>query len=369
MANEESDISFMKLRHFVILFILCVAALPSCIQDISLEPEGERRIAVYCVLKEDTVQTLQLYYAKGFSQGGYDPVEADTVEIITDKKERWENGNVSYLFRNDSSYYWSARFTPNYGANCELRIVLKNKEVVSSKIIFPPELALCNFSKIISVAEGDTSILMSYGVLCVTHTGFRYTLYPYECRMWIRAHEGNWKSPISQYIGTDHPFADNYNLTSKLLTDLPSFGPGGAAHNNVCLRMISDYFPNMAMHDTWVHIVQPANFDNGYDTDDPKSPYWWKFCFVLASEYKDASTFEYAYEKWFNDKGRFEVSFVTKDYDLYLKDVAVKYGKYETDLSYMYSDSDVNSNIIGGIGIFGAVIRSTNCGDMGKHIR
>ena len=138
------------------------------------------------------------------------------------------------------------------------------------------------------------------------------------------------------YIVTDHPYADDFNINGHKFSEL-SFEGDFDGH---CMAISWPAFHNMRrmmpelpLHDQFVRIehLDTSRFHMlAGPIEYPK----------VGEPYQDHLVF----------------SFVSDEYDEYLRSVYVKNRKLDHDITRIYSTEGVYSNIEGGVGIFGSEI-------------
>ena len=136
------------------------------------------------------------------------------------------------------------------------------------------------------------------------------------------------------FLVTDHPYADDFNISGQKFADLPITGDfdghcmaiGWPAFLNMRRMM-----PELPLHDVCVRI-------DHLDTN--------RF-HILAGPIEYPKSGE-------PHQDHFVFSFVSEEYDEYLRSVYTKYRKMQHDITSIYSTENVYSNIDGGVGIFGS---------------
>ncbi len=146
--------------------------------------------------------------------------------------------------------------------------------------------------------------------------------------------ENRWESEDNPLIVTDHLFADDFNTNGQKFSDLSIAGD----FDGHCLQISWPAFHNMRrmmpelpLHDEFVRIEH-------MDTN--------RFHIL-------AGTIEYP-KVGEPHQDNLVFSFVSDEYDEYLRSVYVKKSKTEHDITSIYSTESVYSNIKVGVGVFGS---------------
>lgn len=77
------------------LFLLLVTALTSCVKDVILDAKEDPLLAVYCVLKVDSVQELKLSYTKSATMAEA-PRVTEATAVLSDLTEDHETRGRFY---------------------------------------------------------------------------------------------------------------------------------------------------------------------------------------------------------------------------------------------------------------------------------
>lgn len=113
--------------------LLCI--LSSCVENIDIDSRKEMPVVVNCILKMDTVQTMQLYQMRVLSEKKNTPIE--NAEVYLQKK-----GETIAEFHKEEGINREARFQPEYGTKYSLLIKIPGKEDITATTIFPKDLRL-----------------------------------------------------------------------------------------------------------------------------------------------------------------------------------------------------------------------------------
>lgn len=350
------------------LLLILVFLASSCVETIVLDPHEDLPIAVYCVLQEEGVQTLEIFYAKGKEQ--------ESFRSVTEAEARLYQGEnpVATFHREGTS--WKADYRPECGKSYRLEISLPGREPITAETRMPDDLMIGCYSRRLYEDEKLYYLAYSYELRVNTASIFHPTAYgePYNqaVKMYVFPEDEYNDNVLGRFITSDHPGTDRFNVSPYGLRDMPCF-------QRDSLRKVPDYlrfrmawypiwYPDLPMHERFVRIDHPENFDNGLtDKDRSTSPRYSKRSFVLCRN------FFYQYDKIIvipfqqdlklpkepgQEKYRFY--FVSDELDAFLKDL------YTIDfsqdiLSSVYRTKNPYTNISGGAGVFGAIsVRKNN---------
>lgn len=349
------------------LAIICCALLASaCVETIVMDPEEEMPVVVKCILEEGKTQTLSLSYARRPSEEHGEPVDSARACILGT-----DGDTLARFTRSDTSPVWTAALAPEYGRHYILVVKIPGRDTITARTRFPVDFDLACYYKQFFVDSVEY-----YGISYEMRTGFTHgeTYYHAEygtrpfnlkCNLWVYGREQGPKSPYSKFITTDIACVDKSNVTPTVLSDLDSFKPDTIAGTWSMLRQILSWYallyPDLPMHDGFLIIAYPANFDNGHGEKElEKLPHYSKRSFVLATVFTRNYKAPYS---WPGDAYMYDVYSVSDEYDRYLQDVCSRKLNKDSDLTYIYDTDNIYTNVIGGTGIFGAKISrcNTNC--------
>ena len=395
------------------LLSLSMLLFCGCVENIDIDTGEDLPVVVDCVLKMDTVQTLRLYKVRKMYENKIEPVTNAQVELLG-----VENNNDNYQkvadFRHVYGYDWVCEFKPDYRAEYKLHIVLDNGKELTATTSFPDDFKLVLQSKRMKdtkgVLDGGKDTIICQMISAQVAVGRMVNLYdiielyqfpipgeeyfkrPFKfyqpatrqgCKLWIYPHTDTtmvlppfnyiWdqfkaseipfkgsSKPYCSLVATDHPGADNFNLTPGTISDLSIVKV--PVNTNIHVHRITHYlsyinytqwFPllcaDMPLHEGFVRIDHPAGFSNGVAEKDIKDHYQYSpASFVILADYHNYMA---GIEPFL-----IEVHFLSDEYDAFLRDLHVKNMSRDNFILSSYDIDNISSNIEGGVGVFGAEI-------------
>ena len=336
----------MKLYGKWAIALLVSVSVNGCVEPIVMDPgEKDLPVVVNCILTFKSVNynepgmcenpKLTLQYAKGKSQKEYVPIE-DAVVYLEGKFSSSPIANVSSIpFVHKGGCNWEIEqdirilFSTSY----KLIIEIPGKEPIWAETQTPPEVQFTFSEHKGAIAQEYIFGGSEFEGLVLWATG-HIVDEPYVLKERDSA-------KILDYLVTNHPYADDFNICGKKYSDL-SFE--GVPHDQ-CGKYYLDSFNRakieLSMYPLHEGVLRIGNLE--YD-----KPFF-IFPGPLAVPYDlIGTTGAQAYSF-------IEYQFVTEDFDKYLRSVYVQNLSIGSDMSYIYSSSnDIYSNIVGGLGIFGS---------------
>ena len=350
----------------VILFLAV-----SCAETIIMDPEEKMPLVVNCVLERnrDSLQFLDLYRARRPSEGGYTPVTDALVSV--------SGGEKIYLFTWNGER-WESKFEPEFSTFYRLEIRTKEGENLNASTLYPAD-----FKVEYSLADSDFDGSIPYDKIypyggyyfsigsyhsklvqqmTVGHNTFsfyeqRYAYSPYgdELFAWITAGEK---------LSTDHSGADPFNLCEGTWKDLDM---SEDIMTEMWKQEYIDYCSPLPVYQGFLRIHQRPGYTGGNIDEKllldrsymdpfkegPQEVPIDRF-FILATDTADQDDFlnvQYGHGRRYHV---FQVRFVSREYDAYLKKLVSDKVIHSGEFSELYSMEPMYSNIEGGQGIFGA---------------
>ena len=314
---------------YIILLFLAVG-LSSCVKDVVLDAKEEPLLSVYCVLTQDSIQTLKLSFTKGASQTEA-PRVTEASAVLTDLTENSEAGRFARTSESD----WQLEYAAIPGHNYRLEVTVPGRETVWAEQTMPKEVPVKSVAFAPWLPGYDP--LPGYEGWLLFGTQYCST---FPCAVWAYAKNYNASSGQHEFakdICTTFSYVDNGNLTGRVrakmdVEDLDDpekyqYILSGFPYHNKILR-----FPKCD-YQTPVYFAIDGDFRGQYyhyyfDQPQP-SPTQGVLYFSALSEEYDQWLYE-AYQRY--------------------------YAEQSSDLSSIYLRDNMYTNIHGGLGVFGAIL-------------
>lgn len=351
----------------------------SCVEAINLDPMEEMPVVVTCVLTTESVeQSLDLFYAKRPSETGY--VSIPDAKVVV--REDASAGGRTYEFKwNGEKYVCS--FTPAYNTRYLLEVTTADGTTLSAETIMPKHFSLLpqefsdrNMAVLEDYSNPISGLWPNYigrGVEYRQSLAYFFALetdagiepYADELYAWISA---------GDRLSTDHKDADTFNLLPESWNDLK-------VHPFIIRRgeKLPEYYQFFSAYPTFlkfIRIHQRPGFTGAVSEKFLGKTENTDYLFYLNSDTTDDTILTAEIdnvdgipEEFFNAyltvwlrrkmfdypaQNEYRVRFVSKEYDAFLKDLVEKNLIRADELSVIYSTEPIHSNIVGGLGIFGA---------------
>ena len=357
------------------LLNLLLAALPmaavvaSCVEPIDLDAGEDPQVVVSCILTEDDVQTLEMYYTSPTIDGERRPVEDAEVILRCGYagagKFRYEGGGI-----------WKCDHRPEYGKRYNLMIMIGNK-VIEASTSFPDDVSVCCFGRRRRMDEGRRRIsylMYSYELRvfdrtpeCPPYKGYAYHQ---ASRLWVFPKDMGWGEEYQKYIASSHFCTDDFNLTSLTVGDLPCFSADSVRAMPQWLREELGWYPlklgDLRVHQGFVRMDIPADYHSGQTREELRdSPVYSDMSFALARLFPTSWV---GYDGPYQERGGlYDIYILSEETDQYFKDVYRKHLNKDNFL-FEYDTENIYTNIVGGVGVFGAMIhRNNNTGVQGYY--
>lgn len=351
----------MRIAPFAVIFALVQSV--SCVETIVMDPGKEDLpVVVNCLLRGSTSsalwtagypQHLDLYYAKEETDGVYAPVEDAEVYLTNG------GGEIISWFVHSSGTRWEADPIPilRSGFTYTLFVKVPGREIISAKTTIPADFSLAGTWGRMCLYEPDKSMGGSIDLS-------RSPVAPHH--LWVFAHkegphtEDETEEDLYDYLVTDIPYADDFNITGRKFSDLDFSGTPGQKYAEYWKwnRKWQARMPDLPLHQGFLRIDLPANYVNP-KTDAEKDEFGLSGNqFVLICGPQECPKEDAPMSPSRVD--HFDIYSVSYDYDLYLRDVYVRIGKTGHDLTSLYSTANVYSNVSNGLGILGSYMVKTS---------
>lgn len=337
-------------KFLIIWGMLCTVTLFSCTEKVDLDPR-DRNIVVHAILKDTTVQTVQLYYTSYISENYNAPLEEAQVYI-----ERVHQDSIvveRHNFYKESDGVWKSNFVPVQYAIYKLTVSVPGKELMTATTRFPLRY---NFKRLESAqATKDKAIYNGTELKRSSN---------YEC---IRLYS------YMDYI----PETNSYQMATNHIYDYFYFG-GDKEEREYGTWMFQDFKYSgryaisrlrtyMSSNDSinktdYNRLTDITVYLGGAEhTLSPGREHWiggFRIVFYPARLYGDDPVYSYT---CIHPLSYVIIRSISKEYELYIKDVIAKSiglnKKEETDMTHLWEKDDIYTNITNGLGIFAAECR------------
>lgn len=349
----------IKLRLALLTILSGLAA--SCIEVFpALDNSLNRPVVVYCILNEGPKQFMKLYYPSG---AGEDCIRA------ADGAKAWLCGQgVTAPFTQVGETDWECELQPYSGESFVLKVYVPGRDTIMAATTLPRDFEVASrvsrqmcynfknsFGEVI-----DSAALTCHSFELVESNKYDDEAFygepvSWPCNIWVVPVKTD-TQPAGEYLATDHLGADDFNVIPDSVASLPFFNCDYISGNSYFRGLVGGaqlfipiLFPEMKLHHKVLRIQHPASYYNGeaISKETVFSSHYSNNSFVLLT---DRTIFSIAYSI------PMYVYSVSDDYDAYLKKVYQKLVSGENLLSSLYDQNAGYSNIIGGVGIFGACI-------------
>ena len=349
------------MKERIPLGVLLVTFLAGCVETIVMDPqEKDRTVAVHCILQGENrayedwdykptpkTQSLTLRYVKGKSEQDFIPVEDAKVSINYVSGSSSTEETLSFSHVGEGRWESDRPIVIEPETDYSLSIDIPGREPIWAKTSSPPRVFI-KPNVIENVFDVEGFYLHSFRFRAAREQGDspegREELK--GCSVWVYPQEyvaGEWKD--LDYVVTNNPYADDFNINNMKFSDLEVLGRPADYHPLLsaettpaeyyiyCFDGAKMFAPNLPVHEKFVRIdnleAESYFFLRG-------GPIWF-----VEPEGFDPNVF------------RCLCHFVSKDLDEYLRYVYVHEFGLDHYLTTLYSNSNTQSNVHGGIGIFG----------------
>ena len=346
----------MKKRILILLASLLLGS-SSCIKDIYLDSGEKPKVVVECVLTEGPLQELYLSYTKEVSQKEADPLlEADArlIDLVT--------GEYSDTFSYGGAGKWLLEYKAFYGHEYLLEINVPGYNLITAQTRMPAEFTSSHisfgaFSSWLS--NSSTFPIEKYKTTKYGYSGGSFFYgFPDHCWIYFINDDGS----IAETICTDYPGVDDFNLTGDTYVSDVRKKPVYLGWKETPEGLESVWgeeqdaflYPSLigqGLHDRFLRIPKGEEFqypdtDYGLTIDERLS--------LISQYYVISGSF-----KTERLRGTLCIESLSEEYDLYMA-AAMRAAKIigSTDISKIYlKDNILDTNIKGGLGIFGAKVQ------------
>lgn len=344
-----------RLRTILFLVAVLPVALVSCVEAIDLDPREGRTLVVNCILKESDVQTLELFWTSDLSGKAAGSVKEASVRLLC-------NYEPAADFIRGEDGLWRADCRPECGKQYSLEVDVDGQRL-SATTLFPIDVEVDTYGR---RRWSDNS-----------RRRISYLMYSYELRLydeefpeppykgreclwpthlWVFPKDMGWGEDYQKYIATTHFRADDFNLTSLTVNDLPCFSKDSVNVMEKWLKEELAWYPaklgDLPLHQGFVRIDIPKKYDSGQSQEElTNTPVYSPRAFALARAFP---TYWPGYDGPYKTSV-YDIYILSDEADNYFKDVYRRHLNKDNFL-FEYDSKNIYSNIEGGLGVFGAMI-------------
>ena len=338
----------IRIQPFLFLVFLC-GLMSSCLEDID-QNTGERVLNVYCILKQEAEQVLELSYIA--PTGGESRPVGDGVTITL-----YDGDAPVGQFNRTSETKWNLNYTPQGGHSYLLEVKAPGEETVTAKTRYPsPGSLLPVLGVDIEKAAqytNDPDFLQS-GFLGLELESLE------DQFLWCYSESQREGSAITGYIASDHPGVDRrgetiypFDATSPIYKQKFESVTTILHHTRSSGGFLSSYFDEEPpfLHEKVLRILHPAGFCRPIDNEKLRVYHFGSNGYHLVEDESGKT-------------GMFCFGFIDATGTLVINSVSAEYDNYLSDFYFVNHDSDDftalvyrrnhYSNILNGTGIFGA---------------
>ncbi len=321
----------------IVIILLVLWSLVSCVKNVSLDAE-ERAVVVHCILTNDSPQTLVLSLTKGAGQDMPDIIP-ESVVTLTDLTDSCVVGNFEY--QEDSLWILDYSALPDHLYRLEISVsgyemITAEQKMPAFEVyqVYAPREVNGGYSN-----EGMHYYSSSYGMSTTSPVwicGVDYDLATCSYTM------------VEDICLENDEIVDNYNLTGSVYSPEIRYDDSKDVYSYL--------YPNLKgnnLHKRYLRISRPPKLveltlENYFEIAGSFAGGW----IVYGLE---GPTFPQS-----DIESYVIFSAVSNDYDRYLKELSVYLNTLNsTDIYQIYMREDFYTNISGGVGLFGAMVRES----------
>ena len=357
LTFKGKQIMYRKMKgKFCLFLILMVSA--GCVETINMESnEKNPPVAVNCILRGENrantlwddysptphTQSLTLRYVKGKSEKSFIAVEDAVVYLMyvsvgSYKEETQETLQFSYV----GNGLWESERPVVIEPETEysLYVEIPGRDVICAETVSPP-VVYFEWNKPGTINDNEEELFLHNFRFSGGGTGLK------GYAAWIFAQEYSANGWIDlDYIVTNNPYADDFNVTLLKYSDLEISGESRDMND----YYLSYYFeggrtlaPTLPVHDKFVRIY---NLESESFSFVQGGPIW--YLNLESNDYYGKGR-HLDYSSFY----RCQCHFLSKDLDVFFRNIYLHENSLDNYLTAVYSNPNIYSNIRGGIGIFG----------------
>ena len=359
-----------RFRVVVCSLSLLAASLTSCVKDIVMDALEKPQVAVVCVLTDDPVQELRLFYTKGASRKDPVPVAEAEAVLLDQTLQGREVGH----FVKEKDGIWKLKYAAICKHRYRLEIKVPGYEEISAEQEMPTSpVKMAAFGQYYYLIDGlnfpwsgpipdveggetppdfipnDKEFDLPLGVKV-------YYIHTIQDITWMFARNYNpetGRHETALEICTDFPFVDTFNRIGDSYipperTDIPNPHVEGSH-----VARLYPHLEGRPLHRLALRVPsRDLTASNGW---------WLSFSGSMTGKYNCKNFYQFFYgdlgsaDPLSSDEGFLEADAVSEDLDRYLLDAYYKQElKASSDLSTIYLRDNLYTNVSGGVGLFGA---------------
>lgn len=285
-------------------------------------------------------QSLTLRYIKGKTDKDYIPVVDATVYIsyVSESSQREEILPFSYV--EDGRWESDSPIEIQYNTDYTLSVDIPGREPIRARTTSPPNVGMINALG----SEEDPKVAYSVFV-----SPYEKGAVVRDYAAWIYAQEYSAEGWVDlDYIATDNPYADDFNISQHKFSDLNMSGElmdQEDYHVQIRYGELQAFWPEASLHEKFVRIYNLEYMGHFFLYGGPK---WY-----LNLESTDYFGRGWSIGHQTVEYNRYLCHILSKDLDVYLRNIYIHEHSLDSYLTSVYSNPNQYSNINGGMGIFG----------------
>ena len=371
--------------RFIVFLAGFMLAAQGCVMPVEIAPPAERQVFVKCILeKGNPILRATLLYSGGIGEKYFEPVE-DAVVTVGGVATKGRDYQFQYI----GEGVYEVGMEPKDGETYSLKVAIPGRDTLEATTTVPEYFSIESDMNppeewLLELDDPDYNVdlwMNPWGDAWVRDTYwlmkeagrtcllcempgiiFRMdTLSHHHLYVLGRMEESTGVVGHIRELATNHLLVDNVNANVRTyhMEDEPACPD--TARRPRYERMTKRYYEGLPLHDGYLRIDYPKNYDNGLRNVQligrhPDS----EIAYMDARRYF-AVVGDFEYNIWgaYDHKEAHPVLYfcsVSEEYDRYLRKVQAAIADAKGDLlSTLYGEAGGYSNVRGGYGVFGAV--------------
>jgi len=325
----------------ICIFLALVTALTSCVKDVVLDAKEDSLLAVYCVLKVDSVQELKLFYTKSATMDEA-PRVTEATAVLTDLTEGREAGRFAQV----SDSLWRLDYSAIPTHTYRLEVTTLGSEPVWAEQTMPaePQVEAVDVNSLTAQdvpwlgTLGEEDLIPWAGYTYYegrppSKTGFFYR-FSSPGPIWVYANLFVSDQFVSYCdLCTDSHYVDDINLTGKVWKGVKFDDKEPFDANMIGFHIT--YLSDVPLYRNFLRFPMKNVWSQSFFTVD----------YFISTEGGEEGVLHLYFAA------------LSDDYDRYLLDAYRQYyAEQSDDLSSIYLRENLYGNVHGGVGIFGAAV-------------